>query len=408
MMVFTESAFMTLAVCFTNFGPYHLARLRALAARVGSAGLRLIAYEVAGREQAYPWSPDRNDEPFEWITLFPDRVLETIAPADCRRAMTMALDRDRPDVLCLVGYVRPESMAAASWARRRRRPAILLSESQAIDRPRIWWKELIKMQRTRQFDAALVGGPAHRDYLVRLGMSSDRIALGYNAVDNSYFATEVERWRTSAIGRAGMPTAPYFLTVCRFAPEKNLASLIRAFARYRAQSNPLLAWDLVLCGDGPGSVEVEDAIERSGCASAIHRPGFLQADALTQWYAQAEAFVLPSLSEPWGLVVNEAAASGLPLLVSARAGCAATLVPEPKGTTGGQFDPLDLEEMTTKLAWMAGLPQEDRKAMGQRAAHVVADWGPDRFAQGVIEAIELARAITPRPAHTALTAASRS
>jgi 1,2-diacylglycerol 3-alpha-glucosyltransferase len=95
-------------------------------------------------------------------------------------------------------------------------------------------------------------------------------------------------------------------------------------------------------------------------------------------------------------------------LVSARAGCAATLVPEPDGTTGGQFDPLDLEEMTTKLAWIASLSREERRAMGQRAAQVVADWGPDRFARGVIEAIELARTKTRSRADAGLTATSRS
>ena len=83
-------------------------------------------------------------------------------------------------------------------------------------------------------------------------------------------------------------------------------------------------------------------------------------------------------------------------------------MPEPEGTTGGQFDPLDLEEMTTKLAWIASLTAEDRRAMGRRAAQVVSEWGPDRFAHGVIEAIELARAKTQWPARTALTATSRS
>ena len=205
-----------------------------------------------------------------------------------------------------------------------------------------------------------------------------------------------------------MPAAPYFLTVCRFAPEKNLVRLIRAFARYREQSNPHSAWELVLCGDGPGSGEVEDAIGRSGCAAAIHRPGFLQADALTRWYGHAEAFVLPSLSEPWGLVVNEAAASGLPLLVSARAGCAATLVPEPEGTTGGQFDPLDLEEMTTKLAWMAGLPARRPPGDGPARGSGRFRLGTRTFRQGVIKAIELARAKTQQTAHAALTATYRS
>ncbi len=70
-----------------------------------------------------------------------------------------------------------------------------MSESQAIDRPAIWWKEIVKRQRLRWFDAALVGGPRHRDYLVGLGMPAQRIALGYNAVDNDFFATRANGWR---------------------------------------------------------------------------------------------------------------------------------------------------------------------------------------------------------------------
>jgi 1,2-diacylglycerol 3-alpha-glucosyltransferase len=402
-----EYSFMTLAVCFTNFGPYHLARLRALADCLGAAGNRLIAVEVAGREQTYPWSRSRLAEPFTWITLFPDRVVETIEPSACRKAMVEALNEVQPDALGLVGYARPESMAAAHWARRQGRQAILMSESQAIDRPHTWWKELIKIQRVRQFDAALVGGPAHRDYLVELGMPANRIALGYNAVDNDYFATRAEFWRESPTGRTGLPGAPFFLTVCRFAPEKNLIRLVRAYSRYRAQCDPPAAWDLVLCGDGPSAGEVEDAITQSGCARWIHRPGFLQADALSRYYAHAAAFVLPSLSEPWGLVVNEAAASGLPLLVSSRAGCSTTLVPEPPGTTGSRFNPTDVEEMATKLAWMAATSAEDRQAMSLRAAEIVSSWGPDRFASGTMEALEYARTRRQRRARASTTGTKR-
>ena len=391
---------MILSVCFTNFGPYHLARLRALASALGERGDRLIAYEVAGQELRYPWSPTRLDEPYTWSTLFPDRILEAIEPAECRRAMVERLEQDRPDGLGIVGYVRPESMAAARWANLHGRPAILLSESHRVDRPRAWWKELIKRRRLRRFDAALAGGPAHRDYLANLGMPPTRVALGYNAVHNDFFANEAHRWRDSPDGRSGLPSKPYFLTVCRFVPEKNLVRLIGAFALYRQKCAAESAWDLVLCGDGPDSAEVDEAIARSGCGPAIHRPGFLQSDLLPRWYAHAGAFVLPSLSEPWGLVANEAAASGLPLLVSAHAGCAATLVPQTDGTTGSQFDPLDLDAITNKLAWMAELPEEARRAMGRRAAKVVSDWGPDRFAQGFLEALEIARTAVRRRAAT--------
>jgi 1,2-diacylglycerol 3-alpha-glucosyltransferase len=117
---------------------------------------------------------------------------------------------------------------------------------------------------------------------------------------------------------------------------------------------------------------------------------------LSRWYAHASAFVLPSLLEPWGLVVNEAAACGLPLLVSSRAGCALTLVPEPEGTTGGRFDPRDLEAMSTQLAWMATCPDDDRRVMGLHAAETVSHWGPDRFARGALQALDFAQvAITP-------------
>jgi 1,2-diacylglycerol 3-alpha-glucosyltransferase len=381
---------MKLAVCFTNFGPYHLARLRALANRLRSSGSHLIAYEVAGSEQRYPWCRSPSNEPFEWNTLFPNRALETISHGDCRLAIKRALDRDRPDSVGIVGYARPESMVAARWARRRNLTSILMSESQQIDRPHVWWKELIKKQRVGWFDAALVGGPSHRDYLVQLGMPSRSISLGYNAVDNGYFAAAANFWRQTENGRSGLPPVPYFLVVCRFVPEKNLVRLIRAFAAYRARCDSHTAWDLVVCGDGPERSRLEQAIAESGAAAAIHCPGFLQSDALPRWYAHAGASVLPSLSEPWGLVVNEAAASRLPLLVSSRAGCASTLVPGPRGTTGNQFDPRNINEIMNNLLWISSLDRAERDAMGRRAAKTVAEWGPDRFASGALQALELA------------------
>jgi 1,2-diacylglycerol 3-alpha-glucosyltransferase len=382
---------MTFAIGFTNFGPYHLARLRALADRLARRGDRLIAYETAATERTYPWRTSRRDEPFEWITLFPDRVLEDVPRMACAGAMRRALGRDRPDALGIVGYVRPEAMAALAWARRSGRPAILMSESQKIDHPRVWWKEAIKRGRVARFSAALVGGPRHRAYLIDLGIPAGRIALGYNAVDNQRYATRAEAARRSPEGRRGLPDASYFLAVNRFVPEKNLPLLIRAFARYRSGTPAAQAWDLVLCGGGPAEPEVDGVLRRSGVAHAIHRPGFLQEEEIARWYAFASAFVHPSAMEPWGLVVNEAAACGLPLLVSDRAGCAETLVPSPPGTTGRRFDPAAEDELAAALDWMANLPDDRRTAMGRRAAEIVSQWGPDRFARGAMEALDLAR-----------------
>lgn len=380
-----------LAASFTNFGPYHVARLRALGDRLSASGGRLIAYETASAERTYPWQIDCGEERFEWRTLFSNRVLEDIPRKQCALAMRQALERDLPDAVVVAGYSRPESMAALHWARATGRIAILMSETQRLDYRRVWWKEAVKRQRVSRFSAGLVGGPRHREYLTELGLPDDRIALGYNAVDNELYASQADRARNDPNGRIGLPRSPYFLAVSRFVPEKNLCLLVRAFAQYRSAAPEAARWDLVLCGDGPGAQEVRAAVDQSGLADAIHLPGFLQAAELSRWYAFASAFVHPSLLEPWGLVVNEAAACGLPLLVSERAGCAETLVPEPPGTTGWRFDPHDLEGLTTALARIAGVPETERLAMGRKASDVVASWGPERFADGVIEALEQAK-----------------
>jgi glycosyltransferase involved in cell wall biosynthesis len=378
------------AVSFTNFGPYHLARLRALAGALGRSGGRLIAYETAGTQGLYPWETPRASEPFEWVTLFPDRVLEDLPRRACARAMSEALGRDRPDAVVACGYSRPESSAMLAWARGQGRPAVLMSESQAIDHPRVWWKEAVKRRRVRKFSSALVGGPRHRDYLVTLGMPSGRIALGYNAVDGDAFAAAASAFRQDHGGRSGLPARPYFLAVSRFAPEKNLSALVEAYSRYRREArDPSSAWDLVLCGDGPAAAGVEAEVAASGFAGSIHRPGFLQAGALARWYAFASAFVHPSLMEPWGLVVNEAAACGLPLLVSERAGCVETFVPDAGATTGRRFDPRDVKALADALEWVAGLPEAERRSLGGRAAAVARAWGPERFASGAIEALRI-------------------
>ncbi|MDE2506613.1 MAG: glycosyltransferase family 4 protein [Planctomycetota bacterium] len=381
----------TVSICFTNFGPYHLARLRALARSLHDRGGRLIGFELAGEERLYPWTTSRADEPFEWVTLFPDDAVESIPPAACVDAIEAALERSRPDVVGIVGYARPESTAALRWARRRGKVAILLSESQAVDRPRVWWKEALKARRVRRFDAALVGGPTHRDYLVGLGMPSSRVALGYNVVDHDFFAARARSAR-SLDDRAGIPDKPYFLSVSRFASEKNLLTLIDAYAAYRRSVGREDSWRLVLCGDGPERPAIEAVIDRAGCRESIVLPGFLQADALTRWYAFASAFVLASRSEPWGLVVNEAAAAALPLLISDRAGCAGTLVVEAgENQTGRRFDPTRAASIADALAWMSSLTAEQRLILGQNAERVASSWGPARFASGMLEAVARAR-----------------
>src|SRR5262249_41808278 len=141
--------------------------------------------------------------------------------------------------------------------------------------------------------------------------------------------------------------ADYFLASARFTEKKNLPGLLRAYARYRdrCQENRTgdaqSPWELVVLGDGPGRQQLEQLRDELGLSERVRLPGFQQYDVLSSYYAFARAFVHASTVEQWGLVVNEAMASGLPILLSNRCGCASMLLDE--GVNGYLFDPEDRE-----------------------------------------------------------------
>jgi glycosyltransferase involved in cell wall biosynthesis len=113
-------------------------------------------------------------------------------------------------------------------------------------------------------------------------------------------------------------------------------------------------------------------------------PGFKQYEELPHYYAHAGAFIHASTTEQWGLVVNEAMASGLPVLVSNRCGCAADLVKE--GENGWTFDPRNEEQMADGMRRISA-DDEVRFAMGSRSREIIRRWGPDRFAAGLSDAV---------------------
>ena len=108
-------------------------------------------------------------------------------------------------------------------------------------------------------------------------------------------------------------------------------------------------------------------------------PGFKQYGELPLYYANAGAFVHASTTEQWGLVVNEAMASGLPVLVSERCGCAPDLVET--GRNGYTFDPHDVDALARLMLDMAS-DACDRAAMGRASREIVARWSPATFAEG--------------------------
>lgn len=371
------------AVIFDNFGPYHIARLSA-AAKV----LDVLAIEVGGNSAEYAW--DRPESAgLQRIALFPG-ASQSVPRAVIAKAVAAALTRAKPDAIAIPGWSDVAALAALRWGRRHSVPVIVMSESNQADHGRNALGEFVKRRIVQSCAAGLAGGRRAAAYLAALGMPQARIAIGYDVIDNGYFTLGAARTRRdphAAREALGVPER-FFLTCCRLIDKKNIAVLLEALAAYRRATPAEAAWSLVIAGDGPLRPALEAQARALGIADAVHFAGFVQYDALPTYYGLASAFILPSTTEQWGLVVNEAMAAELPVLVSARCGCADDLVVD--GENGVLLDPSNAAGMAQQLYRVAH--DSDLAAMGRRSAEIVADFGSDRFAGGLRAAVDAAAA----------------
>jgi glycosyltransferase involved in cell wall biosynthesis len=360
-------------IAWERFGPYHHARAYA-ARRV----LPLVTLEMSPIDHTYAWERVDHAHP-DHFTAF-EHGLDGISPGQLRRLLRVTLDRISPSVVAVPGWSERWALIILEWALDRYVPAVLMSASNAFDETRTATREWIKRRIVSRFSAGLVGGTMAADYLVQLGMDRDAVFSGYDVVDNAHFQKETPA-RTDEVRKAASGR-PFFLAAARFIAKKNLAGLLKAYAAYRQRVGSD-AWALIVLGDGPLRPELERLRTELSLSGDVIFPGFKQYGELPAWYAAAEAFILPSTAEQWGLVVNEAMAAGLPVLVSRRCGCAVDLVEE--GKNGFVFDPFQIEDMTDAM-WRIAHGGVDRKALGARSREVIGDWGPGRFADGLRQA----------------------
>jgi glycosyltransferase involved in cell wall biosynthesis len=411
------------AVLFHRLGPYHFARLRA-AGRL----LPIVAIESSGVDETYAWDVVTGADHFERVTLFDRADAQQLPAAEVAGRVRLALDKVQPAVVVVPGWADNAALGALRWCVQNHIPAVVMSDSTAWDERRASWKEWVKSHIVKMCAAGLVAGTPHKDYIVQLGMPAERVFLGYDAVDNEYFSkgaeevrsprkvAEQQRGEQSSVVRSqhGLPEN-YFLASARFVEKKNLPRLIEAYARYRtlcedqrlqttdhlssvvrcplSSSPPSVPWSLVLLGDGPLRETLNSQLSTLNLHGHVLLPGFKQYGELPAYYGLAKAFIHASTTEQWGLVVNEAMASGLPVLVSNRCGCAQDLVRE--GVNGFNFDPYNVEQLAQLMLKLSTLNSQ-LSALGSASREIISQWGPERFARGLHDAAETALK-NPRP-----------
>lgn len=259
-----------------------------------------------------------------------------------------AVVQRRPDVLVFCGwlfwpYTRLASAPALSGVRK----------VMGMDTP---WRGTLAHRLARwrlshfvdAMDLVVTAGERGAEYARRIGVPERRLRSGYYGFDYDEFH--------AAGARRPQPWPRQFLFVGRYVPEKDLQTLVSGYAAYRAGVER--PWGLTCCGTGP------DASQLTGVEGVVNA-GFIQPRHLAEMFSAHGAFVLPSRFEPWGVVIAEAAGSGLPVICSSACGAAIEVVrPYYNGLV---IAPGDGAGLARAFRWIHD-HEDDLPLMGRRGA----------------------------------------
>lgn len=346
--------------------PYRLQSFQSLSVE---PTVELTVGFLARRDPRWPWRDQGESVGFRAIFL--DPYLAGV-PAATRTLVSL-----RPHVVVVGGWDQLAYAIPYMLKPLLRYRIVVWSESTARDQRRgSRARRATKQAFIRLADAVLVPGSAAAGYARTLG--AKLVVTAPNACDTRIFRAEeppevVPRVPTQAL------RSPFALFVGRLAAEKGIDVLLRAWQAVEARADA----DLVLIGSGP----CEAALKSQEQALRLRRVRwvpFSQPEDLVSWYRRAAVLVLPSRSEPWGFVINEAMACGLPVIASEACGAAYDLVLD--GVTGWRVerdDPASLAEHLVELLSDAALQQQ----MGMTARAMAASFTPEHWSKKVAQLV---------------------
>jgi glycosyltransferase involved in cell wall biosynthesis len=292
-----------------------------------------------------------------------------------------------PDVAVISGWSTFACQAALLWCRRNGVPYVLHVESHDAG-PRPGWRRAVKgavvPRAVRGAAWILVTGTLVRQSMLERGADPHRIGLFAVTIDVGAFARRAEtarRDREALRARLGVREDDVVvLCAARLAPEKGLDTLVRALA---ATGDSRVVG--VVVGEGPERARLEELARRE--RARVLFPGARPWEAMVETYVAADVFALLSEREPWGVVVNEAAACALPLVLSDRVGAAPDLLRD--GENGFLVRARDVSAAADALRRLAADP-ELRRRQGERSQAIVADWGYGPSVEGFLVAVRRA------------------
>lgn len=281
---------------------------------------------------------------YPYKVLF-NRNLDQVGFVERLRALISTFDTFKPTILNVTGWFDWAQVLLMAYAKSKGVKVVLSSESSSMDHNRSGIKEAIKKKIVGMADTFFCFGKTSVDYLLSLGIKPSQIAVDNAAViDETVIQEKYNKAKVTSLVTRNRPT---FAFVGRLAPEKNLDMLLGCFMKLQDEEPLGGYFDLLFVGTGPEEEHLKKIAAKSTFPQNIQFSGGVAWYQVPEWLAKSDVVVLPSTSEPWGLVINEAMVCGMPVIVSQACGCAEDLVKN--GVNGYIFDPQKPNELEKAL-----------------------------------------------------------
>ncbi|KQS26892.1 glycosyltransferase [Dyadobacter sp. Leaf189] len=333
----------------------------------------------------------QNDEKvtydYPYQLLF-NKSLDQITKAERRAALFQVFKEFKPDVLNVTGWGDMAQVELMFYAKWKGVKVVISSESSAQDHARSSWKEAFKSFIINRGNAFFCFGKTSADYLENLGINPGKIPVRNAAVVDDQIIRENYVQAKTELKNANTARNELrrFVYVGRLAPEKNLEMLVQAFAEIQKAGNAVSIWELLLVGDGPARSSLEILTKKLGVEAQVTFAGGFPWYEVPRWLAQSDVLVLPSKSEPWGLVVNEAMVCGMPVIVSNKCGCAPDLVSNAEN--GFTFDPTAQTELEQAMLFFVKNP-EKIAAMGAVSLEKIKPFSSGKVAEEMVKTYKI-------------------
>jgi glycosyltransferase involved in cell wall biosynthesis len=294
--------------------------------------------------------------------------------ADPRILTTLA--RSRPDVTISGGFSVP-SLYAAAYARWTSTRLLIHSDGTHDSEQRIGAAQrLLRRFFAHVADGAVANSVPAAERFLELGWRADRVFLAPHS-------TKVDGFHAVAERREYDDRTPVsVLSVTRLIRRKGVDRLIRSAAAARGRGADLR---LLVAGTGPDAGTLRHQADDAGVP--VEWLGLVEHDELPEVYAQADVFAFPTLMDPFGIALLEAAAAGLPLIASPHAGATHDFVRD--GVNGIVVDPCSIDALGDAVYTLA-TDHELRRRLGENAYASTSDRTPEHTARCYLAAAEAA------------------